>query len=479
MRTLVMKFGGSTVGTTIGLSQLVSIVLYEHERWDRLLLVVSALDGVTDQLIEAAQNARLGQQRTYRRVVANVRKRHMALTEALTLGSGELITLQNGLDSLLYDMLDQCESLAQTPASTQTDALDAIIGTGERLAARIVAALLRQTGLRCVAVDTTDLIITDSTHGNAIPNMTLTCERVESLLQPMVERGILPVLTGFIGATVGGEPTTLGRGGSDYSASILAVCAGAAEVWMWTDVDGIMSADPLDVPDSRSIPHLTYAEAEELASFGARILHARMIKPLHERDIPLHVRSVFMPRQPGTVITNRLNREHSQLQAVTSITGVGVRMEGAGSLAEITRITDELLFSLTGSRTEIAIVSQSTQQTFVCFVVPNVAGPDAAHILQIALQDRIAEMAPQQNWKTELVTVVTAVISQIGLSHHWSARVLDAISGIDVLGTAYSPARSAISLVVHPRDAEQTLRKIHALIVPSNRSPIKTGSDTE
>jgi aspartate kinase len=279
-----MKFGGSSVGTAAALTQVVGIVLHEYERWDRLIIVASALEGVTDSLLEAAHLAGLSNRRGYRRITATIRTRHLSLVEQLPLGPTERSALNADIDRLLFDMLDVCQAVADLTTDTvPLNKLDAIISVGERLAARIIAALLRQNHLRSVALDATDLIVTDDTFTNANPDMTLTRARIQEHLLPMLDRRIVPVVTGYIGGTVKGEPTTLGRGGSDLSASILGTCSDAREVWIWTDVDGMMSTDPREVENARVIPEMTYDEAAELAYFGARILHARMIAPLRER----------------------------------------------------------------------------------------------------------------------------------------------------------------------------------------------------
>ncbi|NJL55479.1 hypothetical protein HC928_10025 [bacterium] len=201
MKTLVMKFGGSSVGTSMGLTQVVSIALQEHERWDRVVIVVAALEGVTDALIEAARLAELNNRRGYRRIAATIRTRHIALIEQLPLGSNERIALQADIDRLLFDMLDICQTMADPKTEAQIPRkTDAIIGVGERLAARIIAALLRQNNIRGVAIDSEGIIVTDATPGHAIPDMAATCQRINTYLLPMLERDIVPIVTGFIGA---------------------------------------------------------------------------------------------------------------------------------------------------------------------------------------------------------------------------------------------------------------------------------------
>jgi aspartate kinase len=464
MQTLIMKFGGSTVGTTMALTQLASIVLHEREHWERLLIVVSALDGITDQLIEAAHLAQLANRRGYRRIVANLRTRHLALIDHL-LSPNERTALLSAMDNLLYDMLERCQHLSDQSSNPHPDALDAIIGVGERLAARIVAALLRDNGLRSVAIDTTDIIITDNTYTNATPEMRLTRERIETQLLPLLGRGILPVITGFIGATSNGIPTTLGRGGSDFTASILGTCSDASQVWIWTDVDGMMTADPAEIQSASTIETLSYEEAGELAYFGARILHSRMIGLLREHNIPLRVRNIYSPRQPGTSIQKDSTPTRSGLQAVTSIPAIALQMDGNGSLAQLTAIVDEVFVQQTGIPAETMIASQSPGKSLVCFVVPTTVGQDAAHTLQIALQDALQH----SQWIARIVTVVTAVGAGIQRSQDLSARLLLALHDIPLLAISANTGQCSLSVVLDSQMADEAIHRIHNLIVEYTR----------
>ncbi len=459
-----MKFGGTSVGMTMGLTQLLSIVLYERERWERLMLVVSALDGVTDQLIEAAHLALLNNRRGYRRIVATLRTRHLALIEHLPLGVIERNALQADIDRLLFDMLDVCQNLPDNLSdSARPEAVDRVISTGERLAARIVAALLRQNNLRGVAIDATDVIITDDVFGNATPNLKLTRERIATHLLPLLNRGIIPVITGFIGATPTGKTTTLGRGGSDYTASIVGACSDANEVWVWTDVDGIMTADPREQPEARVIPMLSYDEVAELAYFGARILHSRMILPLRDRRIPLRVRNVFKPQQSGTLVHTSTTPDG--FKSVTTIQGLGLSAPHSGPLAALAGLVDERLSSTTGSHTDVMISSQSSSGTFVCFIIPTNAGPDALHSLQNALIVPLNRLDGGASWSMRQVSVLTVVGSRLGENHRLTAQLLSALEGIHVLALAQGPSHNNLSVVIEPDDVDDALANIHTLIL--------------
>jgi aspartokinase/homoserine dehydrogenase 1 len=466
MAILVMKFGGASVGTTTALTQVLSIVLQEYERWDHLLLVVSALDGVTDALIEAAQLAKLSNRRGYRRIVATLRTRHLALVEQLPLGTNERQALQADIDRLLFDMLGVCQELASHSTEEPIPAaFDEIIGVGERIAARIVGTLLRQNKLRGVAIDATDLIVTDEQYGHARPNIELTRKRIQQNLLPMLSREIVPVVTGFIGATETGRPTTLGRGGSDYTASILAVCADAQEVWMWTDVDGIMTTDPQEDPSARNIPELSYDEVAELAYFGARILHARMIGPLREHQIPLRVKNIFKPRDQGTLVIGAPVDQPNTIKAVTAIQGLSLTSEFSGPLMNISTLIDRALYLTTGSHTEVMISSQSSTRTFICFIIPTTIGPEALRATQNSLLKCLQEADESAVWAVKPVSVITIVGSRLDRFGSQTTTILKALNETPILALAEGPSGHNLSIVVEFENGEDALDRAHAAIL--------------
>lgn len=466
MRTLTMKFGGLSVSTSAALTQVISIILQEHERWERLIVVVSALEGVTDALLEATHLAQLSNRRGYRRIVATIRARHLALVEKLPLGNNERSALQADIDQLLFEMLDICQSISEpmTPDNVSPDKTDAIIGVGERLAARIVAALLRQNNLRGVAIDATELIITDDTFGNAVPDIAEIQRRVEQYLLPMLDRRIVPVITGFIGGTKNGKPTTLGRGGSDYTASILSVCTDSTETWMWTDVDGLMSADPREISNAKVIPQMSYDEVAELAYFGARILHARMIGPLRDANIPLRVKNVFKPQLPGTLISNiETDKLPTAIKAVTSISGIGLTAPYSGSLAEITALAHDTLAKIIGSNPDVTITAQSSAHSFISFVIPTSAGPDAVHTAHAAMQETLADHPRLSHWHALPISIITAVGASLDRQPRVIAGLFQTLDDIRTLAISQGPSTCSLSVAVEPEHADDVLRRIHEL----------------
>lgn len=467
MDTLIMKFGGSALGTVPALTQVLSIILHEHKRWKRLLLVASALDGVTDMLLEAAHLAQVANQRGYRRISATLRTRHLALVEHLPLGQPERAALQADIDRLLFEMLDDCQTVASTPSDTLSPEIsDRIVGVGERLSARIIAALLRQNGLRGVAIDGTDVIITDNVHGNATPLMDITKQRIEKNLLPMLTRDIIPVVAGYIGATVEGKPTTIGRGGSDYTASVLAVTSEADEVWIWSDVDGMMSTDPREIEEARVIPEMSYDEVAELAYFGARILHARMIQPLQQNNIPLRVKNVYKPQFRGTLIHHASPETTQRIKAVTSIPGIGLTANRSGSLSKITQLVDDTLFETTGSRADVTISAQSASRSFLCFIVPTSAGGlETVNATSANIVGKLENLHDSAKWTVHPVSIVTAIGEGLDQMQGLNATILQHLNGIRIVGLAQGPSYCSLSVIVEQSATEEALRRIHDLVL--------------
>ncbi len=465
MNTLVMKFGGSSIGTTDALTQVLSIVLHEREQWDQLVLVASALEGVTDGLIEAAHLAQMGQQRGYRRIVANLRTRHLALIDELPLGTTERAALHADIDRLLFDMLDLYQGMSQITSKVTSEAVDATIGVGEKLAARIIAALLRQNNLRSVALDTTSLIVTDDVPGNATPNIALTRTQIGQNLVPLLERKIVPVVTGFIGATSKGKPTTLGRGGSDYTASVLGVCINATEIWIWTDVDGMMTADPRDIVDARVIPSLSYEEAAELAYFGARVLHTRMIGPLRDDKIPLRIKNVYKPQQTGTLISDTASGRSRTLKAITSISGLAVEAKRTGEFSPIPVVYDKAIMAAPNSQLDIILSAQSATHSLACFLIPTTAGPDAIHTIRLTMEENLQANPLTQNWVVKNITFVTAICANFDNWPTVTATIMQRLKHLHILALSYGPSNSSVTLVVENKEAEEALSLIHEMVV--------------
>ena len=300
MRSVVMKFGGSSVVDAPAIDRVTAIVAAEGGRGSAPVVVVSALGGVTDALLTLAEAARQGDSATVDPGIEGLCRRHM--DEAARFGATTDATLLPAIDRSFDDLRAALEAIAQR-RSADLPLMDIVAATGELVSSRIVAAALAARGLPAVWVDARTLIITDNRHTSACPLLEETRAAAGPSLRPLVAAGRIPVLGGFVGRTSDGATTTLGRGGSDYSASLVGAAIDASEIQIWTDVDGMLTADPRIVQDTEVVSQLSYAEAAELAYFGAKVLHPSTIFPAVSRNIPVRILNSRRPEVPGTLIT--------------------------------------------------------------------------------------------------------------------------------------------------------------------------------
>jgi len=470
MTLLTMKFGGTSVGSAQAIAQAADIVLEQAQTWDGLIVVVSAMSGVTDGLIQGAQTSAAGDAETYRATVTDLRAKHYGAVDALFNPepaegfnpNGERAELLTTVDAYLDEFATFCRSVHVLGEVTPR-AMDAITSLGERINARILAALLRQKGARSEAVDATELIVTDAEFQNAVPLKEASRARVSERLGPLLEEGVIPVVTGFIAATEDGITTTLGRGGSDYSAAILGDCLDADEVWTWTDVDGVMTADPRLVPDAQVIPVLSYSEVSELAYFGAKVLHPRTIRPVVERGIPLWVKNTFNPAYSGTRIVREPESTPGTVKAVTAIKDLSlVTVEGRGMMG-VPGIAARTFSAVASQGASVLMISQSSSEQSICFVIPTGAVPPVVRALEEEMALELVRRDVDRVWSLDDVVIVTAVGAGMRTTPGVAARVFGAMSrgGINVIAIAQGSSDCSVSLVVSANDAAEAVQQIH------------------
>jgi aspartate kinase len=312
------------------------------------------------------------------------------------------------------------------------------------------------------AVNAATVIATDDEFGNATPLLDETRARAAKVLRPLLNQRVLPVVTGFNASTVDGRPTTLGRGGSDFSASILAAVLDAEELWIWTDVDGIMSADPRLVKNPKVLPEVTYAEAAELAYAGAKVLHPRTLAPLAEGKIPVWSKNSFAPEKPGTRIVPQIDAGHGP-RAVTSMTGIAmVSIEPADS--EIgTRVMSEAIEALSRSGVEVLLITSSSYTQSFCFLLRQSELDRARDYLEEALELEI-EHGYLKPMKIDTEVGLVAVVGE-GMrgTSGLAGRIFTAISqhGINIIAIAQGSSELTIAIVIQKQAVEQAVRSIH------------------
>ncbi len=316
----IMKFGGTSVGDAGRIERVVEIITASSPQ-SKLVVVVSAMRGVTNKLIEAASRAEAGDRKTVASIFDDLRKQHITAAGLLIQSMQERERICRQIEEILQEGEHLCHGTILLRELTLRSR-DAISSLGERLSSPLVAATLASRGVAAEAVDAAELIVTDGIHGAAEPQMDATRERCEARLRPLLGWGVVPVVTGFFGATAEGVLTTLGRGGSDYSATILGAAMDADEVVIWTDVDGVLTSDPRQVSGVCTIPEISYLEAAELAHFGAKVLHPRALRPVMRSDIPIYICNTFAPERPGTKITPGGAHNGGGVKALTAISDV-------------------------------------------------------------------------------------------------------------------------------------------------------------
>lgn len=463
MRLLVTKFGGTSVGSAEAIRGLTAITTTNRTTWDHVVVVVSALSGVTDKLLNIVRVAQTtGDAAAVAALHAELRQRHHDVIGELL--DAEQAAIQAEIDGLLDECARLCEGVRVLGELTPRT-LDAIAGLGERMSARIVAASLRHLGVPAQHFDASDLIVTDDRYQDASPLMPETTERTTATLGPSLDQGITPVVTGFIGATLAGVKTTLGRGGSDWSAAILGAALEASEVWIYTDVDGVMTADPRIAPDAHVISTLSYNEISELAYYGAKVLHPKTIRPVVERGIPLRVKNTFNPSHPGTVIVGKTEPIVGAIKAVTAIHNLTmITVAGRGMLG-VPGIAARTFGAVAREDASILMISQASSEQSICFVIPDGGAKRVVESLNQELAVELERRDIDTIALEEGVSIITAVGAGMRGTTGVAKRVFSAIGDaeINVIAIAQGSSECAISLVVSGDSAKAGVRAIHAL----------------
>jgi aspartate kinase len=310
--SVVMKFGGTSVADPDAIKRLVGIVR-DRAAGGTPLVVVSALAGVTDRLVAIAQLAEIGEGNQAASDLKALVERHVKVATAVTTASRDALIAD--IHREFDDLIGLVHALSVL-REVSPRSLDAVLAAGEVVSSRIVAATCADHGVTSSWVDARTVLLTSADHNGAVPDMPATEQRVRDVVAPVLDGGSIAVLGGFIGATGSGITTTLGRGGSDYSAAVFGACLDAGEIQIWTDVDGMLTADPRIVPQPRVVPHLSFAEASELAYFGAKVLHPSTILPAVAKNIPVRILNSRRPDAAGTLITAEGARDRGTLTAL-------------------------------------------------------------------------------------------------------------------------------------------------------------------
>jgi aspartate kinase len=461
-KLLVMKFGGTSVGSAERMKAACDLIAAEAVRRP-VLTVVSAMSKITDLLLDTTRHAEGGDQAGLDQNLRQLEVRHREAAAGL-LPASEQARVQEKIDEIISDfrrIVNGIQMLGHRPAR----AVDEAVAVGERLSALLIAEHLKSRGISAEAVNAAEAIVTDAIFNNASPLMDATEKKANARLTPLLQRGEIPVVTGFNGATADGRPTTLGRGGSDFSASILAAVLNAGELWIWTDVDGIMTADPRLVPDAKILTEITYSEAAELAYAGAKVLHPRTLAPLVERRIPVWSKNSFAPEKPGTRIVPELGEGNPGARAVTSMANVAlVSLEPASSGVGGVHIMARSLDALDRANVEVLAISSSSYRQSFCFLVRDAELETSIQAIEAALALELAHGYVRGIDVDRNVGLLAVVGEGMRGFSGVAGRIFTAISRekVNIIAIAQGSSELTISIVVRRDGLEKAVRAVHA-----------------
>ncbi|HOT96616.1 MAG TPA: aspartate kinase [bacterium] len=463
----ILKFGGSSLADGPRIAAATAIIA-DAAAADSIAVVFSAMQGVTDRLIAAARQAVKGAEGG-RSALEEIRARHLAAVRHLFAAPGQsaviapLSFLLNELEEILHgiELIREC--------SPRT--LDLVMSFGERLSCTLAAAHLRSRGLDPLLLDARELIRTDAAFGAAGVDFPETYTRIRSRLQGL--RGVA-VLPGFIAATADGVTTTLGRNGSDYTASLVAAGAGAAVIEIWTDVDGVLSADPRLVPDAYVIPEISYEEAMELSYFGARVLHPYTMLPAVEKGIPIRIRNSLNPAAPGTLIgaphhlegrSNGRDGENGHpITGIASIEDISlVNIEGGGMIG-IPGIAARVFSALARERINIIMISQASSEHTITLVLRSGEAARALAALETELAMELSSRRIQALERIDELLIISVIGEKMRGKPGLAGRLFTALgeAGVNILAIAQGSAERNISIVIEEKNHALALRAIHA-----------------
>ena len=470
-KTLVMKFGGTSVGNVGAMLKAAQIVKDARAEWSRVVVVTSAISGATNLLLDSATQAAKGNLQTLIEAEKTLLASHEKIIDTHVSDEKRCVELKEKIKSFISEFGNLCRAIGVLGEASPR-ALDAVASLGERMSVYVLSGVIESLGVSAQAIESTELIVTNSHFQNAHPDFDVTREKIRSKLNPIMDKGIVPVTTGFIGATSDGIITTLGRGGSDYSAAILGAALPADDVWIWTDVDGVMTTDPRMAPDARTLPEISYSEIAELAYYGAKVLHPKTIRPVVDAGIGLRICNTFNPSHPGTRLKANVksNGQPVSGQVVKAVTAIRkqklVTIEGRGMLG-VPGVAARAFSAVASTGTSVPLITQASSEQSICFAVPSETANDVVSSLEKVFAHELEDDDIDRVWSTDDVTIVTVVGAGMRHTPGVAGNIFSNLGNknVNVLAIAQGSSEVSISLVVDAKDTENAVKALHEMIV--------------
>jgi aspartokinase/homoserine dehydrogenase 1 len=456
----VWKFGGASLADTAAIQKAVALIRGHH---GPLVVVASALGGITDLLLQGAAAATAGRDGEARKIAAEFLRRHREVARSLIPPGKARRRLMATIDAAAREYRELCVAIGVL-GHLAPRASDLLVSRGERMSASIVAAALSQARRRAAYADAIDIIATDGNHGGAAPNLSLTARQARRRLGPMLSAGTLAVVPGFIGLAPDGSITTLGRGGSDLTATLLGRSLGAKRVVCWKDVPGILTADPRLVTDARLIPQLHHREAAEVAHYGAKVLHPRALIPIAGTRITLHVRSFINSDQPGTEVSARRSLSEYPVKALAIVRGQAIVTVAGKGMVGVHGIAARTFVAVDTERLSVSTIFQASSESSIGFTLPETEADRAVQSLRIAFRDELANGLIDHITARRGMAVVAVVGDGMAGAPGIAARVFTALAtgGINVVAIAQGSSERNISFAVTEDQATEAAKRVHA-----------------
>lgn len=455
-----MKFGGSSLSTALRILKAARIVA-RFGAQHQVAVVVSALDEITDQLALIGEEASKGNLKRVRVLSSRIAEAHRKASTGIPASRTDREELRTVVDNLLEELKRTWEGIAQLRELTPRSR-DYLLSFGERLSAPIMMTALHAIGLEANSLTGANAgITTDDGFGEARPLLEVSFHQIRQKLGPLLSRRIVPVIAGFIAETVNGTITTLGRGGSDYTATIIGAALRVDEVWIWTDVDGLMTADPRVVRDARVIPEVSFGESLELSYFGAKMMHPKALQPAAREKIPVRIKNTFEPDAKGTLVSaNETAYRGRVVKAVAMIPDVGMVTIGGSGMMGAPGIAAKVFQTLGSSMVNVMMISQGSSEAAISCVVAKKDLDRGVRALQLALmgQGFVDEVSVERD-----ACIIAVVGSGMKGTPGIAARIFRAVAAkqVNVRMVAQGSSEYNVSFVVSRKDGPKATIAIH------------------
>jgi len=458
---IVMKFGGALVSKPENIKKSIEIIKNYVDKGEKIIVVVSAVSKVTDELIKASKEASSSNWDSLKKIINALKILHLDLAENTIQNKELLKELTLELEGLIEELKETLFSVARLKELTPRSK-DFILSFGEKFSCALFCAAVKDAGLKAKWMTGGEAgIITTEEFGCAKPLLNLSSQKLKWILTPLLNENIIPIITGFNGCTPEGVTTTLGRGGSDYTATIIAAALKADEVTLWKEVDGLMTADPKIEPKAKTIPVISYAEASEMAYFGAKIIHPRALKPVIEAEIPVRIRNAFNLSNPGTLIIKEQKVKPKEVvKAISFIKEVGLINVSGSEMVGTPGVAAQVFKILGEHGINILMISQGSSEVNISFAVPRESLSKAVNLLELNLLGGgiVKEISSESD-----VCIVAVVGAGMKGTPGVAARVFKSVAdkGINVRMIAQGSSELNISFIVKEADGPKAVNALH------------------